>query len=108
MTGSAGGHLNVDVDDISAAADWVRGAAQDLHDSVESLMKEVGTLMEKWRGSAADTHQTAWNDWADAARNLSSALTDDADALRAAARTFQSVDSTSAARLHSATGGLDL
>lgn len=108
MTGNAGDPLNADIEDISSAANWVQNAAQDFHDSVERLMGDVGQLMEKWKGSAADTHQTAWNDWADAARNLVGALADDATALRAAAKSFHTVDAGSASELTSAAGGLEL
>lgn len=108
MAGSSGNHLEVNVDDVSAAADWIQTSAQDFRDTVEKLMTDVGSLMEKWQGSAADTHQTAWDDWASAARNLSGALADDADALRAAAKTFDSVDSGSATQINSTVEGLNL
>lgn len=84
---------------MSTTADWMKTTAQDFSDDVEKLMGEVQSLMQKWRGSAADSHQTAWSDWADAARNLVGALTDDAAALRAAASTFRATDDGSAAAL---------
>ncbi|MRH92835.1 WXG100 family type VII secretion target [Nocardia sp. SYP-A9097] len=100
MAGSGGDQLNVEIDDLSATADWMKTTAQDFSDDVEKLMRDVQSLMQKWRGSAADTHQTAWNEWADAARDLVGALADDADALLAGARTFDTTDTNSATQLN--------
>ncbi|MEV6771222.1 WXG100 family type VII secretion target [Nocardia sp. NPDC051030] len=106
MTGSSGERLSADIDDMLSVADWVRTTAQDFHNDVEKLIGDVQSLMDKWRGSAADTHQTAWDEWAVAARNLVGALADDAAALRSGAITFRSTDSGSAGRLDAAAEGL--
>lgn len=90
--GDKGGIVRAEIDAILDTAGWMDSVTDDFNSDIEALRRQVETLMEQWRGGAADTHSDTWNDWFSNADNLIGALTDDAKALRAAAKAYHSTD----------------
>ncbi len=89
---------------LDASAGWLESSASEFEDEVTRLMREVrGLVGVDWRGTAADSHGTAWDEWEEGAHRIVAALRQDAGALRSTASSIQTTDRNSASGI-SATG----
>jgi WXG100 family type VII secretion target len=93
------GELRAEIGVILWTAGWVDGIAADLNDEIHALRRDVDRLMDRWTGSAADTHSDAWTDWFNNAGNIVAALRDDATALRAVTDGYLRTDGRSATNI---------
>jgi WXG100 family type VII secretion target len=100
--GSEGSGVSADLGAIVSTAAWMDGVAEDFDNNVQALYRQVQALLERWRGSAADSHAEAWSDWRHSAVTLAGALEDDATALRAAATGYTGIDAQTGDNLHAA------
>lgn len=104
MDGEGIGSVQADTDAILGTAGWVDGVAEDVNNDLQSLMRQVHNLLDRWRGTAADTHSDAWAEWFNSANNLVGALADDANALRSAAAGYVGTDSHTAGDIANSVG----
>jgi WXG100 family type VII secretion target len=102
MAGGSEGGVSADLGAIMSTAAWMDGVAEDFDDDVQVLYRQVEALLERWRGSAADSHADAWADWHTTAATLVGALRDDAVALRAAAGGYHRTDAHAGEHLDTA------
>lgn len=67
--------------EFHASVAEVRHTASTLSQARARASGEVSSLLDSWRGSAAEAFAEAWADWLEASASVSSALSDMADSL---------------------------
>ncbi|OYD69715.1 WXG100 family type VII secretion target/type VII secretion effector (TIGR04197 family) [Rhodococcus sp. OK302] len=94
---------------MHATATRISDLADDFWDDVESLRRDSENLMTAdWTGDAARTHAALWAEWVDSARQVASALTEDAALLHQAAAEYSKTDNANANTVATATLNMNL
>ncbi|WP_187776122.1 WXG100 family type VII secretion target [Antrihabitans cavernicola] len=82
---------------IHATADRTAALSDDFWNDVETLRRDAEQLMQSdWTGDAANTHAALWAEWVDSARQVTTALSNDAGLLHQAADSYTATDDGSA------------
>ncbi|WP_153416115.1 WXG100 family type VII secretion target [Nocardia macrotermitis] len=106
--------FEVSPDDMHSAADTMNSISEDFESELARLRKVVRSIIgSSWQGTAAQSHDSAWDEFFEGAGDIVAGLSNDAVALHRAAAEYQARDqSTSQAlwRLQSSAGpsSLDL
>ncbi|PXX55601.1 WXG100 family type VII secretion target [Nocardia tenerifensis] len=92
-----GDPLEVHQSKLRATATWLEQSAHEFADDVDSHMRKVHEFVGgEWRGDAAKSHQSPWDDWEEGARRIIGSFITDAGLLRDAAATYVRTDGGSA------------
>ena len=93
------GEILLKAADARSAANSVTNAAQDAHDSFNSLKSKLGPLADAFKGKTADAWDTKYNDWDKSAKDLMDALDGLGKFLNSAADAIEETDSKLAGQL---------
>jgi WXG100 family type VII secretion target len=93
------GEILLKAGDARSAATAVTGAAQDAHDSFNSLKSKLAPLADAFRGKTADAWDTKYHDWDKSAKDLMDALDGLGKFLNSAADAIEEVDDKLAGQL---------
>ncbi|MFD4430189.1 WXG100 family type VII secretion target [Nocardia sp. NPDC058497] len=95
------GVLDVNSVNVQEFGRFVFGIANDLKSGSSTVDREVTGLMATWRGSAADSYATDWNELCSGAAQVWEALFALAEKLGITAASFQEVDLSNSSGLRS-------
>ncbi|MCP2289128.1 WXG100 family type VII secretion target [Nocardia amikacinitolerans] len=104
MTTGDGSAFSVVTDDVKALGRYAYKLAEELRSGALSLDREVTALLSTWKGSAADSYDTAWDEMHQGALTVWEELFELAAKLGITADTYRERDTSNA----SAIGSLDL
>jgi WXG100 family type VII secretion target len=96
--------LRVDPAAMRWAADAVNGGAEDLRNRLGVLQREVGALLEGWRGASGKAFAAAWEEWRRGAGEVQAGLSILAHGLAEADRGYQRNELESAREMRGVVG----
>ncbi|MBB5868609.1 WXG100 family type VII secretion target [Allocatelliglobosispora scoriae] len=84
--------IDVESAELRQQSDAVNRGAATVDETVQQLTGQVRDLSGRWRGSAAESFQSLWDEWQRSATQLHEAMTGIGDFLRQAADTYENAE----------------
>ncbi|MBA0044994.1 WXG100 family type VII secretion target [Mycobacterium sp. NPDC050853] len=105
MTSAGDAPLQVVIDEVSALSKFAAGLADQMRSGSTSLDREVQALFGVWKGTAADSYRSGWDEMQDGATKVWDALADIASTLDSNAAAFQAQEVSTASSIDSTQRG---
>ncbi|WP_078287639.1 WXG100 family type VII secretion target [Mycobacterium sp. D16R24] len=99
MTSTGNAPLQVVIDEVSALSKFAADLADQMRAGSSSLDREVQSLFGVWKGSAADSYRSGWDEMQDGATKVWNTLTDIASTLDSNAGAFHAQETSTASSI---------
>ncbi|MFD6198270.1 WXG100 family type VII secretion target [Mycobacteriaceae bacterium NPDC060252] len=105
MTSAGNTPLQVVIDEVSALSKFAASLADQMRAGSSSLDREVQSLFGVWKGSAADSYRSGWDEMQDGATKVWNTLTDIASTLDSNAGAFHAQETSTASSITATQAG---